>query len=119
MSEVKRKIDRKRLEWVNDAKDTLLMVFGDDIDTNFKTRRTVDPLRFILSINLRYPMPKEARAPIRRFIRMYAEKYDCEVPVIKINKDRFIRAEVLTKHRHRARDAKGKYIKQRFGRGTG
>lgn len=114
MPKVKRDVDKKRLEWVKSAKKGLLMVFDDDIDPNFKIRSTVDPIRFILSITLRYPIAKEARRAVRFFIRTCASKGDCEVPVINITNSR-VQAEILTKHRYRARDEKGKFYKQRFG----
>ena len=92
----------------------LIMILDDDIDPAFRVHRTVDPIKFILSIRLRAPLVKEARAPLRAFIRKCAQDEDCEVPIIKIN-DFGINAEVLTKYRHRARDSFGRYKKQRFG----
>lgn len=90
------------------------MVLDDDIDPSFRIRPTVDPIRFIISIGLRFPLVKEARAPLRAFIRHCARKGDCEVPIINITKDR-IQAEVFIKHRYRAKDAKGRFMKKRFG----
>jgi hypothetical protein len=105
---------KERLSWVKTAKTGMLLIFDDDIDSTFRIRSTVDPIRFILSISLRYPIAKEARKHVRAFIRTCAKEGDCEVPTIRIT-DRGIQAEILTKTRHRARDAKGKFVKQRFG----
>lgn len=102
------------MAWVETARHGLLMILDTDIDPNFVVRPTVDPLRFILSITLRFPLAKAAREPLRGFIRSCARSGDCEVSTIKIT-DRSIHAEILTKHRHRSRDERGKFLKQRFG----
>ena len=79
---------------------TMSDIFGNDtMEEAFKVYSTVDPLNFILKIPLKSPISKGSREPLRLFIRWAAERYNCEVPRININKQR-IQAEVLIKHRH-------------------
>jgi len=100
MSKVSQDILRKRLSWVENARQGMLRAMGDDfVDPTFQIFPTVDPIRVILKITLRMPVRKETREPIRQYLRYWAEENGCELPVIRIE-DTHIQAEVLIQHRH-------------------
>ena len=111
MSKVSQQILRERLSWIEDARKGILRAMGDDlVDSRFRVFPTVDPLRFILKITLLSPVRKDLREPIRTYLRYWAEKHDCELPVIRIEPDR-VQAEVLIQHRHWSRDQHGRFKK--------
>jgi len=109
------KIARKRLEWVDHARAGILRAVGDDIvSTNFQVFPTVDPIKFILKIQLIRPLGKDTRKPLRKYIRCWAKEWDCDLPRIDIDNKK-ITAEVFTKRRHYRRDAKGKFTGKTHG----
>ena len=111
MSIVSREIATKRLSWVEDARQGILSAIGDDlIHPQFQVFPTVDPIKFVLKITLLAPLRKETREPLREYLRYWAEKHDCELPIIRIT-DRWVQAEVLTRHRHMERDLHGRFKK--------
>ena len=89
---------RERLEWVEHARKGILLALSESIDPTFSVIPTVDPLKFILKISTRSNLPDAAIRPMRIFLRIWAGKYNCDLPVIKRMKTE-IRAEVLIKHR--------------------
>jgi len=118
MTTSKKHLAKTRLQWVEHARLGILSAVGEDVvKPQFRVFSTVDPLRFILSINLTLPLAKNTRKPLRDYIRAWAEEFGCEVPVIDIQNSR-VQAEVLTKERVWSRDAKGKFTKgaRRFER---
>jgi hypothetical protein len=113
VSTVTQNIARKRLSWVDDARKGILQACGDDVvSETFHVFPTVDPIRFILKIPLKFPIGKNTRAPLRTYLRCWAEDHGCDVPVIRIN-DRHIQAEVLTQTRVWHRDQKGRFKPQK------
>lgn len=95
-----KEIIRRRLEWVEHARQGILAAIGDDIiEPDFKAFPTDDPIKFILEAYLRQPLATSTRAPLRKYMRLWARLYDCEVPIINISAKE-IRAEVYTKGRH-------------------
>jgi hypothetical protein len=95
-----RDVVRRRLEWIEKAREGILAAVGDDvIDPTFKALPTSDPLKFFLEASLKRPLSKNTRTPLRQYIRIWAKMYDCEVPIINIS-DSGIKAEVYTKGRH-------------------
>lgn len=118
MANVKDKIKRERLKWVDPARTGILSAIGEDVvDPTFKVFPTVDPLKHVLKITLRRPISKETRPHLRTYLRLRAEQEGCELPIIRIT-DRWIQAEVLIGHRVWSRDEKGKFKKapRRFER---
>jgi hypothetical protein len=112
-----RKAARERLSWVEDARQGILRAIGDVVHERFRAHPTVDPLKYLLRITLRYPLAKATRPHLRMYLRCMAETKGCEVPIIRIT-DKWIQAEVLTKSRYWSRDAQGRFIKggRRFER---
>ena len=109
----KERLARKRLGWIEHARLGIISALGDDmVDSQFKAFPTVDPLRFILKIPLHLPIPKDARGPLRTYLRCWADEYKCDVGPIRITK-RWIQAEVLTQERTWSRDEKGQFTKKR------
>lgn len=96
-----KRIAFKRLAWIEKAREGILSAVGDDvIDPTFKAfPATNDPLKFFLEAYLKRPLAKQTRSPMRQYIRLWAQTYDCVVPVINIS-DTAIKAEVYTKRRH-------------------
>jgi hypothetical protein len=112
MSVVDQKIARKRLEWVDLARGGIIRACDDVVGKTFHVFPTVDPLRFILKIPLNFPIGKDTRAPLRAYLRCWAEDHGCDVPVIRIN-DYYIQAEILTRARVWHRDQKGRFSPQK------
>jgi hypothetical protein len=109
MSAAQENMIRKRLEWIDPAREGILKACGDDvINETFTVFPTVDPLRFILKISLRLPIGKKTREPLRAYLRCWAEDHGCDLPVIRIN-DRYVQAEVLTRSRTWNRDSLGRF----------
>ena len=107
----------RRLSWIEDARQGILRAVDDVVHEQFKAHPTVDPLKYILRITLRYPLAKATRPYLRQYLRCMAESNGCELPVISIT-DKWIQAEVLTRSRFWSRDAKGRFQKggKRFER---
>ena len=109
MNTVQKKAARKRLHWVELARQGILEAIDEDVVApTFRVVETVDPIRFHLKITLRMPLAKGTRAPLRTYLRCWARAFGCEVPIINITK-RWVQAEVLTRSRVWSRDAKGKF----------
>jgi hypothetical protein len=106
----KERLARQRLQWVEHVRQGILAAVDEEvIDPTFQVFPTVDPIRFILKINLRLPIGKETREPLREYLRCWAREFSCDVPVINITNS-WIQAEVLTQVRVWSRDAKtGKF----------
>jgi hypothetical protein len=114
----KERLARQRLQWVEHLRQGILAAIDEDVvDPSFQVFPTVDPIRFILKINLRLPIGKDTREPLRAYLRCWAREFSCDVPVINIT-DSWIQAEVLTQERVWSRDAKSGRFKggQRFER---
>lgn len=106
---VSRQIVLKRIEWVEQARQDLLMALGEDImQPTIHVVPTVDPLRFILKITLKRPIQKGTREHLRMFLRSVAEEHACELPVINIT-DHWIQAELLIQQRVWNRNAQGQF----------
>jgi hypothetical protein len=96
----------RRMEWVESARQGLLRALEEEVmDPVVEVFPTVDPLRVILKITLRRPVAKASRLHLRRYLRAWAEKYNCEIPNIAIT-DRWVQGNVLIKHRHWKPDVK-------------
>jgi len=120
VNSVQEQITRKRLQWVEHARQGILSAIGDVVSPNFRVIPSVDPLKFILRIKLNRPLQKRTRSPLRTYIRCWAKEFECDVPIININ-DHHIQAEILTRQRKWTRDQKGKFYRgaARFTRRVG
>jgi hypothetical protein len=111
-----KRLAQQRLAWVEHARAGIVSAIGDVVDPTFKVIPTVDPLRFILKISLNHPLQKNTRAPLRTYIRVWAQQFGCDVPQINIGPQR-VQAEVLTRERTWNRTGRGRFKpKQKFGR---
>lgn len=108
MSVVDQRTAKKRLEWIDPAREGILRACDDSVKQTFHVFPTVDPIRFILKIPLRHPLGKNTRSPLRTYLRCWAEDNGCDIPIIRIN-DRYIQAEVLTVSRVWDRDSMGRF----------
>lgn len=108
MDVVSKRVIENRFTWVRPAKQGILRAVGDPIIGRIVVRPTVDPLRYILKLELTRRIQKATRDPLRTYLRCWAEMEGCEVPIININ-DSCIQAEVLIQHRHWSRDAQGRF----------
>jgi hypothetical protein len=91
---------KNRMEWVEHMRLGLLRAIEEDVmDPVVKVFPTVDPIRVILKITLVNPIAKASRLHMRRYLRAWAEKHNCEIPQIEIT-DRWVQGNVLIKHRH-------------------
>jgi hypothetical protein len=100
---------RKRIEWVEGARTDLLMAIGEDVmSPTIHVASTVDPLKFILKIDLKRPLQDGTREHLRRFLRCIAEDNGCELPIIRIT-ERWIQAELLIQQRVWERNALGRF----------
>jgi hypothetical protein len=98
VTDISQEILRERLSWIDSARNGILEAIEGKVDATFKVHPTVDPLKVILRINLYRPLCKNTREPLRTYLRLWAHKYDCRVPIVNIN-DKWIQAEVLIKSR--------------------
>jgi hypothetical protein len=119
MNPVDRQAALKRLEWVEKARLGIVAAIGDVVDPTFKVFPTVDPLKFILKISLNRPLSKATRDPLRTYVRLWAQEFGCDVPIINIGRDR-VQAQVLTRQKVWDRNARGRFKpKERFVRRNG
>lgn len=90
---------RERFQWVDHLRKGLIFLMPDTVQPAFRLREGSNPLEAFLTIALKQPLPKAARAPMRDYIRAWASIGDCEIPRIHIE-GATITAEVLFKYRH-------------------
>jgi hypothetical protein len=119
MDYASQKVIEKRFTWVEPARQGIVRAIGDPIiHETVGILPTVDPIRFILKLQLSRKLGKATRSPLRTYLRCWAEMEGCDLPIINIT-DRYIQAEVLIKHRQWERDTHGRFKgSRRFERGA-
>lgn len=104
MTSTKKRLAKKRLEWVTYAHQGILEAVGDDVmSSKFKVHSTVDPLRFTLTTQLLIPLSKHTRSPLRNYLKIWAESHGCTVQSCRITNSG-IQATILIRERTWSRD---------------
>ena len=108
MTSAKKRLAKKRLEWVAYAHQGIFEAVGEDvISPTFKVHTTVDPLQFILTARLLTPLSKSTYAPLRKYLKIWAESYGCTVRTCRITHGG-IQATISIRERTWDRDFKRK-----------